>query len=308
MKIVIPDYVDLLPAVKDKIREMGGTLYEDTPKDESVIIERIKDAEIITANYIDITANIIDNAPKLKYIIAPAVGYEWIDYKHAASKGIQVINCPTHNATAVAEHAIALLFAVKRKLVDASVSMRAGEWNHENFKGTETHGKKLGLMGYGKIAKKIEAMAKGLGMSVDHVNSSSSADEIDELLRTSDVVCMCLPLNDGTRGILDQRRLGLLQPHSILINVGRGATIDQKALINTLRDKKIAGAGLDVFVGEPFGDDPLNEDIPTIASQPNVVTTPHSAYNTAETAGRLGEELIENLEACVSGRPTNVVS
>jgi len=307
MKIIIPDRIDLLGSTKDKIRELGGEVYEDTPTDEATIVARIKDAEIITANYIDITASIIDKAPNLKYIIVPAVGYEWVDYAYAKTKGIMTVNCPTFNSRAVAEHAIALMFTLKRKLVEATISMRSGKWNHEDYKGTETYGKKLGLMGYGRIAKQVEAMARGLGMEVSHINSSSSSEEIDVLLRSSDVICMCLPSNDSTKHILDERRFGLMQPHSLLINVGRGTTVDQKVLVKTLQSGKIAGAGLDVFEGEPLTGVPP-AGITAIANLPNVVATPHMAYNTEETVKRLGEELLQNIQASSAGRPVNVVN
>lgn len=306
MKIIIPDYIDIPETAKHKIRELGGEIHEDTPTDQDIIIDRIKDAEIITANYLDVTSEVIDQAPKLKYVIVPAVGYEWVDYAYAKSKGIQTINCPTFNSRAVAEHAIALMMTAKRKLVEATLSVRDGNWSHENFKGTETQGKKLGLMGYGRIGKQIEAMAQGLGMEVTHINSTSAPEEIDSMLQGSDAVCMCLPLNDRTKHILDERRLGLLQPHCVLVNVGRGATIDQTALIKTLQSGKIAGAGLDVFEGEPLTGKPSNE-IVEIANLPNVVATPHMAYNTAETAARLGEELLQNIQACQASQPVNIV-
>jgi D-3-phosphoglycerate dehydrogenase len=258
-------------------------------------------------SYIDITPGIIDACPKLKYIIVPAVGYEWVDYKYAASKGIKVINSSTHNSLAVAEHAIALLFAVIRNLYPAQASLQAGKWQSRDFRGIELHGKKVGLIGYGNIGKNIEAMAKGLGMNCSYVNSKSSSDDVDTLLSNSDVVIVCASLNDATRGLLDARRLGLLKQTTYLVNVARGAILDQEALMQALRNNKIAGAALDVFADEPLVGEP-NENIVELSKLPNVVATPHIGYNTNETTFRLGEEIYTNIVACLNDEPQNIIN
>ncbi|MBX6334753.1 hypothetical protein IRY61_05470 [Candidatus Saccharibacteria bacterium] len=289
------------------MQALGATVYDDTPSSEDEIIGRIRDAEVITANYIDITPNIIDQAKNLKYIIVPAVGFEWVDSAYAASKNIKVLNCPSYNSHAVAEHAIALLFAVSRRICEANTSLRNGAWQPQTLKGNEVWGKKLGLIGYGRVGKQIAKIAAGLGMSVSYVNSSSSPGDLDQLLINSDVIITCLPLNEETRQLIDQRRLMLLQPHAILINVGRGATIDQNALLRMLQEKRIKGAGLDVFDNEPLAGVP-SEEIVAIANLPNVVATPHMAYNTEEAVNRLGQELIDNLKSCINNQPINVVN
>lgn len=307
MKIIFPDRIDLDEPSKQKFQAMGVQMYDDTPSDEATIIERIKDAEIITANFIDITSNTIDAAPNLKYIISSAVGYEWIDYKYAAGKGIKVLNCPTQNAEAVAEHALALMLAVAHRAAEADLDLQHGNWSQQRLIGVELSNRKLGLVGYGKIGKLIEQKVSGLNMQVSHVNSSSSPEEIDALLQDSDVVCLCLSLNETSKGMIDERRLGLLKKDAIFINVARGALIDQAALIKLLKECAIRGAGLDVFMDEPFtGGAP--ESIVEIAKLPNVVATPHLAYNTEETMRRLGEELLANIESCVQGKPINTVN
>jgi D-3-phosphoglycerate dehydrogenase len=307
MKIVITDKIDIDKATIEKIRQLPATVFEDTPKTDQAILDRVKNAEIITANYINITPKIIDSCPKLKYIIVPAVGYEWVDYEYAASKGIKVINSPTHNSLAVAEHAIALLFAAVRNINQAQASLRDGEWQSRGFRGIELHGKKLGLVGYGNIGKNIESMATGLGMDCSYVNSKSAPDDIDTLLSNSDVVLVCASLNGATRGLLDVRRLELLKPTAYLVNVARGAIIDQGALTQVLCDNKIAGVALDVFADEPLVGEP-NESIVELSRLPNVVATPHIGYNTNETASKLGEEVYGNIIACLNDQPQNVVN
>lgn len=305
MKIVLPDKINISSDYKNKIRELGAEVFEDLP-DNDELKKRIIDAEIITASYVDITPDVIDAAPHLKYIVVPAVGYEWVDTKYAASKGITTINCPTFNSQAVAEHAITLLMAANRNVITGIDELRAGKWNPQDLVGYELDGKKLGLIGYGNVGTRIEKIATSLGMKVSYVNSKSTSDEIDILLGSSDYVIICAPLNDGTRNLVDKRRLGLLKPTAILVNVGRGAVTDQDALIEVLKNKKIRGAGLDVFDGEPLAGIP-NDTIVELAKLPNVVATPHMAYNTEEINDKQGAEILANLQSCMAGKPVNVV-
>jgi phosphoglycerate dehydrogenase-like enzyme len=305
--IVIPDPIEMPETYKEKLHDLGAHIYEDIPEDEASLIERIKDAEIITANYVDITPPVIDGAPNLKYIIVPAVGYEWVDVAQAASKGIKVLNCPTYNSEAVAEHAVALLLSVSRKINLATASLRQGTWEQKPFIGIELRDKKLALIGYGNIGKRIEKFVAGFGMQIEMANSTSSQADIDKLMRESDIVCVCTPLNSNTRHMLDERRLGLLKGSAILVNVGRGAVVDQAALVKLLKADGIRGAALDVFEGESLTGKPSDE-IVALANLPNVVATPHIAYNTIETAGRLGQEVYEAIQSCLHGSPTNVIS
>lgn len=305
MKIVLPDKINISDDYKNKIRQLGAEVFDDLP-DTDELKNRIKDAEIITASYVDITPDVIDSAPNLKYIVVPAVGYEWVDTEYAASKGITTLNCPTFNSQAVAEHAISLLMAVNRNIIVGVDELRAGEWNPQTLIGYELDGKKLGLIGYGNVGTRIEKIAVSLGLSVSYVNSKSTADEVDALISNSDFVIICAPLNDGTRNLVDERRLNLLKPTVVLVNVGRGAVVDQNALIELLKNKKIRGAGLDVFDGEPLTGVP-SDTIVELAKLPNVVATPHIAYNTEEINDKQGAEILANLQSCLEGKPVNIV-
>lgn len=307
MKIVFPDRIDFDEAAKVKIRELGIRTYNDTPTDDATIIERIRDADIITVNFIDLSRKVINASPKLKYIISTAVGFNTIDIRYAASKGIKVLNCPTQNAEAVAEKALALMFSLSRRVVEANADLRNGGWNGLDMLGTELTNKKLGLVGYGRVGKLIEHKVSGLHMNVRHVNSTSTDEELSKLLKESDIICLCLSLNNNTHHIIDQQKLNLMQPHSMLINVSRGEIVDQKALLKTLKEGRIRGAGLDVFENEPASGN-VPEDILELARLKNVVATPHIAYNTEETIARLGDELFKNIESCVKGQPINIVN
>jgi D-3-phosphoglycerate dehydrogenase len=305
MKIVLPDKINISDTYKDQIRKLGAEVFDDLP-DETELMNRIKDAEVITASYVDITPNVIDAAPNLKYIVVPAVGYEWVDVEYAASKGITTLNCPTFNSQAVAEHAMSLLMAVNRNLLVGTDELRAGKWNPQTLVGYELEGKQLGLIGYGNVGTRIEKIASAFGMVVSHANSKSTPEDVDRLITSSDFIIICAPLTDSTRNLVDERRLSLLKPTAVLVNVGRGAIIDQNALIETLKAKKIRGAGLDVFDSEPLTGEP-SETIIEIAKLPSVVATPHIAYNTEEINDKQGAEILANLKSCLEGAPINVV-
>lgn len=305
MKIVIPDKLDISEQYKNEIRKLGGEVFDDLP-DADELKNRIKDAQIITANYVDITPDIIDAAPNLKYIIVPANGWEWVDADYAATKGITTLNAPTHSSQGVAEHAISLILATNRNIVAGSTELRSGKWSPQELVGYELAGKKLGLIGYGNVGTRIEKITAALGLEVTYTNSKSTSEDIDNLLSSSDFIIICAPLTDSTRNLIDERRLNLLKPTAILVNVGRGAIINQKALTETLKAKKIRGAGIDVFDGEPLTGTPSAE-IVELASLPNVVATPHIAYNTTEIHDKQGAEILVDIKSCLDGRPINVV-
>ena len=309
MKIVIPDLIWGVPEKYwEELRAMGADVYSDTISTQAEAKDRIKDAEIITVNYFSGDKDLIDAAPNLKYIIAPAVGYDWIDVSYAASKGIKVLNCPTFVPLPVAEHAMALLLTLAKRLPEACTDMQAGIWNPNNYTAFELAGKKLGLLGYGNIGRNIERMAAGFGMEVIHTNSKSTLEEVDQLFENCDVVCLCLPLTNATHHMVDKRRLQMLKKTAYLINVARGAIVDQEALIEALTNNEIAGAGLDVFEGEPGQSGEMAEGIRRLVALPNVVATPHSAFNTHESLDRKGAEILANIKACIDGKPINVVN
>lgn len=307
MQTVIPDLIKLDIKGRQKLEKIPEIkIYDDCANDSKIIIERIKDAEIITANFIDITAEIIKNSPKLKYIIAPAKGYDWIDIQTATANGIKILNCPTFNSQAVAEHAIALMFAVQRKIVSTHNLILEGRYPR-NIVGNEILGKKLITVGYGQIGKRIIKMAQGLGMDTSFIDSKTTSEETNNLIAKANVLVLCLPLNNNTNGIINKERLNLLKPTSIIINVARGLVVDNDSLYELLKNNKIAGAGIDVFPKDETITE-AGEDIMSMAKLPNVVATSHIAFNTTEASERLGDELISNIESCINNKPINLVN
>lgn len=309
MKIVIADELELQPEIIEEIKKLGEvTIYNDTPKEHEEILKRIQDAEIMTAKWMDINEEIIDQAPPhLKYIIVPAVGFDRIHVDAARKKGIAVLNCPTHNADAVANMTIGLLLNLTRQILPANTSLKNGQWTPFTFEGIELEGKKLGLIGHGNIAQKVGILAEKLGMNVTYTDSHTSSEDMDKILAESDVVSIHVPLMDSTRHLLDERRLRLMKKESYLINTARGAIIDQKALIQVLKDGQFAGVAIDVFDDEPLEGGP-NEEIIELSKMDRVLATPHISFNTKETWVRMGHELLANIKSCVEGNPINVVN
>lgn len=308
MKIVIPDKLILDAESRIKLESFPDIkIYDDVVNDPQTIIERLKDAEVVTANYIDLTKEIIEALPKLKYVISPAVGYDWIDSKTATEKGIKILNCPTFNTQAVAEHAIALMFAVKRQILNANKSILNGKFDSMEYTGTEVSGKTLVCIGKGNIGSKILSMAKGLGMITDFIDTNTNAVDFNKKISNADVLVLSFPLNDKTKGLINEEKLSLLKSSAIVINIARGLVVDQDAFYKVLFENKIAGAGIDVFPKDETLKE-TNEDIMKFAKLPNVVATPHLAFNTKEAGDRLGAELISDIESCLDNNPINVVN
>ena len=165
----------------------------------------------------------------------------------------------------------------------------------------------MGLIGHGNIGKRIDKIASAFGMKVDYVDSKSSSQDLEYLLRQADIICVCASLTDKTRNLLNADRIAMIRRDSYIVNVARGQIIDQAALFEALQDKLIAGAGLDVFTDEPLTGK-VNQAIIEIAKLPNVVATPHIGTATHEAHDRLSLEIINDIQSCLSGKPINVVN
>ncbi|MCA9386009.1 hypothetical protein KC717_05165, partial [Candidatus Dojkabacteria bacterium] len=203
--------------------------------------------------------------------------------------------------------AIALMFAVSKKIIESHMSILNGAWKPTEIVGSELSGKNLYVIGNGNIGKKIQGLGAALNMNVSYADSKTSESEIDEQLMQADFICLALPLNNQTEGMIHAKRLEIMKDTAILINVARGLIIDQDDLYTALKEGTIAGAGLDVFPDDSTITEP-GEGILRFAQLKNVVTTPHNAYNSQETMSRLGSELLADLESCIQSKPINVVN
>ena len=246
---------------------------------------------------------------ELAMISVWGTGTDNIDLGAAGRRGITVCNTPGVNAFAVAEHAVTLMLAVGRKLVRIDREMRAGAWPREML--TQCLGKTLGVFGTGTIGARVITLAKALGMEVlawsargdeGHVRSLGARPAAkDDILRAADFVSLHLRLTPETRGFLTRREFALMKKSAILVNTGRGALVERDALLDALRQGRIAAAGLDVFHEEP-----LKPDDPVLAL-PNVVLSPHNAGQTPEVIRDGLLRAVANVESFLKGAPTDVV-
>ncbi len=311
MKIVIPEKIDVIPdKYINELKELGGLVYyDDFPNKQTQIIERIKDAEILIVKWIYLPEKFLDYCKRLKYIVSLTSGYGHFPLDDARKKGVLILNSPTHNSNAVAEHTVALMFAVVRKIPQSQINIKKGNWKISpyDFLGTELFGKVLLQIGYGNIGSKVVKIAQGIGMKVVIAESKTTSDELDRLIQNADFISINVPLTDSTKNMINKKRINLMKNTAYLINTARGDIVDQNALYKALVDKKIAGAGLDVFTGTlPKGK--VNKEVLKFAKLPNVVTTPHVAFNTIEAGDKMGKEMIENVKAILKGKPINVVN
>jgi phosphoglycerate dehydrogenase-like enzyme len=224
-------------------------------------------------------------APRLKLVQLLSAGYDRVDIEAARRARVAVCNNGGANAIAVAEHAILLMLAVYRRLIQQHQNVAAGRWRGNNFAGTrllELHGKTLGIVGLGTIGKKVARLAKGFGMQVQYYDIRRLSEDAEdalgvrfrlyrEILKEADIVSLHVPLTPQTRHMLGAEELKLMKPTAALINTCRGPVVDERALHDTLASGRILGAGLDVFDEEPS---PPNNPIFTLD---NVVLTPHIA-------------------------------
>jgi D-3-phosphoglycerate dehydrogenase len=305
-RIVVPD--DFPAAIagtsaERALRALGDvTICAERGADqEAELIRRIRDADVVLniRGYTKFSAAVIRECERLRLISIWGTGTDNIDFASTRARGITVTNTPGVNANAVAEHTIALMLAVARRIPSMDAGVRAGEWPRGLL--VQLEGKTLGIVGLGAIGSRVATLASAFGMTV--LASTLGADDgraasigarhvpLETLLAESDFVSLHWRLSDKTTRHFDRARLSLMKPSAFLINTSRAGLVDRDALFEALRESRIAGAGLDVFHEEPVrGDDPL-------LKLPNVVLTPHNAGSTPEVIDRGLRQAVENIRA-----------
>jgi D-3-phosphoglycerate dehydrogenase / 2-oxoglutarate reductase len=259
-----------------------------------------------------VTADILSRASNLKIVGRAGVGVDNIDVKAATERKVQVINTPSGNAIAAGELAIGFMFALARKIPQATASMKKGEWEKKKFSGVEISGKTLGLLGFGNIGRQVAERAVGLKMKVVAHDPVLPADAVppagvrfasfDEVLAKADFITLHLPLTPETKNLFGAATLARMKKGSFLINCARGGVVDETALYDALRSGHLAGAGLDVFEKEPTPSLPLFE-------LDNVVVSPHIGASTKEAQGKVAVELAEVfVEFFKTGQVRNAVN
>ena len=271
--------------------------------DESSVAEEAADSvAIITRGRGRILRSTLDAGTRLKCVARCGAGTDHIDVSAATERGLPVIFSPEGTRYAVAEHALMLAMAVGRRIVRVDQEVKAGNWEVRNIIGigSELFGKRLGIVGLGRIGSRIGELGTAFGMSVCYWSATSrdarfERVDLEQLFRESDVISISVALTPETRGLINANLIGLMKPSAILVNTARGEIIDENALVTALAEKRIAGAGLDVMAEEP-----PRADHPLFGFD-NVVITPHIAAITDVAYRRMCVEVAEQVVATVTG-------
>ncbi len=315
--IAIPD--DQPPLIADspalaRLREQSGAevrLWNSRPDNEAVLLERIAGSHTVISIRAStpFTRHVIENCPSLKHLALWGPGIDNVDLAAANRMNVTVTNTPNTSTDAVAEHCLALLLALARKVPELDSRIRRGEWPRGLL--TQLSGNTLGILGTGLIGKRLCKLAQGIGMNViawtlrPDVEWASANGvtyvEFDQLFREADAISLHLRLSSDTSGIIGSEHLSLMKPTAFLVNVARGGLINEEALAAALRHGTIAGAALDTFSSEPLA---ANSELREL---PNSILSPHTAGTTTESLAQSLELVVDNALAFFEGRVQNPV-
>ena len=307
MKILVCD--NLEEKVIEKLSELGEvTNISDSKTKTEELISNIVDTDIVVIrSSTKINKDILQKANKLKIIARCGVGIDNIDIEEATNKEIYVTNSPNANIISVAELTIGLIISAARNIHTSNNSLKDKNWDRNKFLGTELYKKQLGLIGFGKAAREVAKRLTAFGMEIvfydPYVEASedeANKVELDELLKTSDVISIHVVKNEETKNMINDEKLNLIKKGGILVNTSRGGIVDEVALFQRSSDNVIF-AGLDVFSKEP-------PDINKTFSTSNIVTTPHLGASTQEAQLRAGLETVQNISDILNGELSSVIN
>jgi|tagenome__1003787_1003787.scaffolds.fasta_scaffold20760140_2 D-3-phosphoglycerate dehydrogenase len=308
------------PDIDEGLRALGCDLVllpEGVSEDE--LIAAARDCDLLLMCYTPITARVIAAAEKLKGIVKYGVGIDAIDIPAAIACGIPVVNVPEYAEETVAEGAFALMIALAKKLkpIGREVAERGWAWPTPQWIAIDLSGRTLGLVGTGRIGRSMARMAAGFRMcvigydpyvSADAMRSAGieKIDDLDVLLRASNFVSIHAVLNEQTRHLIGARELAVMKPSAFLINVSRGAIVDEVPLVTVLREKRIAGAALDVYSREPLAQ--TGHPMSALYAMDNVILFPHLTFYTEEAMRRLTEDTLARCREILKGLPVLIKS
>jgi D-3-phosphoglycerate dehydrogenase len=293
------------------------TLPDGTSEDK--LIEAVRDADLLLMCYAPITARVIAAAPKLKGIVKYGVGIDAIDIPAAIARGIPVVNVPEYAEETVAEGAFALMIALAKNLkpIGREMTERGWAWPTAQWRGVDLSGRTLGIVGAGRIGRSMARMAAGFRMRVIGYSPHTPDAEfgragvercadLGALMEASDVVSIHAVLNAQTRHLIGARELARMKPSAFLINVARGAVVDEAALVAALTEKRIAGAALDVYSQEPVTHS--GHPMSALYAMDNVILFPHLTFYTDEAMRRLTDDTLARCFEILEGRPVLIKS
>lgn len=273
--------------------------------DRPALLEAVKGADaLLVRSATKVDAEVFAATNRLKVVARAGVGLDNVEVPAATVRGVLVVNAPTSNIVSAAEHAVALLLAVARRIPAADQSLRGGEWKRSAYTGVELHGKTVGVVGFGKIGQLFAQRLAAFGTTVvaydPYVSAARAAQlgvellSLDELLSRADAISVHLPKTPETKGLIDAEALKKTKPGVLIVNAARGGLIDEDALAGAIHSGHVGGAGIDVFATEPTTSSPL-------FGLPNVVVTPHLGASTAEAQDRAGTDVAHSTLLALRG-------
>ena len=296
-------------------------------------VSEFADTEITSCFiYSNFSKSVIEKLPKLKLIATRSTGFDHIDVTFCHQKNITVCNVPEYGSRTVAEHTFALILTLTRKIYQSINQAKNFDFNHEKIRGMDIFGKNLGILGLGKIGKEVVKIAHGFGMRVlvytrtqDETLAKTlgfSYKSLDEILSQSDIISLHLPLTGETKHIINKNNIKKIKRGAFLVNTARGGLIETEALVLGLKEGILAGVALDVLEGEKELMEEVEiltegyqktTDLKTLVldhilvNHPNVIITPHNAFNTKEALFRILATTIKNIQGFLKGEIINVV-
>ena len=291
MKVLANDGLEIsaINAIKK-----NGIYIETNHLDKEELIENINNYDVLVVrSNTKVTSDVLEAGAKgnLKLVIRAGVGIDNIDLDYAKKVGIKVSNTPNASSDSVAELALGHMFSVARYIAVANYTMRNGQWNKKQYKGSEIAGKILGIIGMGRIGKALAGKAEALGMKIIYADVLGKQDnlsyefmDLDNLLKVSDYVSLHVPYDKDKGALISSREISMMKDGAVIINCSRGKVVDEEALLEGLNSGKLAGAGIDVFEQEP------SKNIELINHE-RVSVTPHIGASTKEAQERIGKEV-----------------
>ena len=293
------------------ISKLGNFEFFEETKPEQVV-ERCEGKEVVIVNKVELTAEVMKQLPDLRLICVAATGINNVDLKYAESQGIEVKNVAGYSTDSVAQLTFTMLLYLINKpyyydsYVKSGAYSRSGSFTHHNEPFWELKGKRLGIIGLGTIGRQVARIAESFGMEVvfysttgrnNHINYKRF--ELDDLLKSSDVVTIHAPLNQQTQNLITYDKMKLMRPCAIILNLGRGGIINEKDLARALNDNLIGAAGIDVMEQEP-----INADNPMLKlfDKEKILITPHMAWASKESRELLLEKIARNIEVYIKSK------
>ncbi len=313
MNIVFAESIGMTEDLKnlfyDEMMDLGHTVkyYNDCPSDQVELLKRSIDADILVVSNYTVSNEVVEKLVNLKMIAIAFTGVDHIPLDLCRSKGIVICNVAGYSTQAVAELTIASVINLLRNIVPLDKITREGG-TRNGFLGGELKGKTFGIIGFGAIGERVAKLAQAFGCKViAWSRSKKNFDgiefvQLETLLKNADIVSLHLPLNENTKGLINEKSLGLMKPNSILINTARGPIVDSTALSLALKNRIIAGAAIDVYEHEP----PIESNHPLIDA-PNTILLPHIGFATHEAIEERSKIVLQNIKNWVNGKPTNTV-